>query len=32
MKQKSPSANAKGLGMVWHPYWKRLELLKETYQ
>jgi len=27
-KDKSPSANTKGFGMVWLPYWTRLELLR----
>jgi len=28
IKIKSPSANAKGLVIVWLPYWTRLELLR----
>jgi hypothetical protein len=29
LKQKSPSAKAKGLEIVSSPYWKALELLRE---
>jgi len=32
MKIKSPSANAKGLGIVNSPYWTRSELLREILQ